>query len=66
MRRGWHARRMTEPAERVHQIDNPIERLELLAGDEEAISSFLDQLAVTSPRDREMLGELARTRTLAD
>ena len=48
------------------ELDNPIERLELLAGDDEAISSFLDQIDVTGPRDREMLGELARTRTLAD
>jgi hypothetical protein len=47
-------------------VDNPIERLELLAGDEEAIASFLDQIDVTGPRDREMLGELARTQTLAD
>jgi hypothetical protein len=47
-------------------VDNPIERLELLAGDEEAIASFLDQIDVTGPRDREMLGELARTNTLAD
>lgn len=47
-------------------FDNPIERLELLAGDEEAVASFLDQIAVTGPRDREMLGELARTRALAD
>ena len=53
-------------AERVERIDNPIERLELLAGDDEAIASFLDQIAVTGPRDREMLGELARTRALAD
>jgi hypothetical protein len=53
-------------AERLERIDNPIERLELLAGDDEAIASFLDQIAVTGPRDREMLGELARTRALAD
>jgi hypothetical protein len=53
-------------SERVERIDNPIERLELLAGDDEAIASFLDQIAVTGPRDREMLGELARTRALAD
>lgn len=47
-------------------VDNPIERLELLAGDEEAVAAFLDQIEVDSPRDREMLGELARTTTLAD
>ena len=48
------------------EFDNPIERLELLAGDDAAISSFLDRIDVTGPRDREMLAELARTRTLAD
>lgn len=47
-------------------IDNPIERLELLAGDDEAIAAFLDQIDITGPRDREMLAELARTSTLAD
>jgi hypothetical protein len=48
------------------ELDNPIERLELLAGDDAAISSFLDRIDITGPRDREMLAELARTRTLAD
>lgn len=52
--------------QRAEDVHNPIERLELLAGDDEAIASFLDQIDVTGPRDREMLGELARTRTLAD
>jgi hypothetical protein len=42
----------TGPAE---EFDNPIERLELLAGDDEAIASFLDQLDVTGTSDREML-----------
>ncbi len=56
--------RMSE--QRADVIDNPIERLELLAGDDEAIASFLDQIEVTGPREREMLGELARTGTLAD
>jgi len=51
---------------RIDVVHNPIERLELLAGDDEAIASFLDQIDVTGPRDREMLGELARTQTLAD
>lgn len=67
----WHRlqtagmlRRMSERPADV--IDNPIERLELLAGDDEAIASFLDQIEVTGPREREMLGELARTGTLAD
>lgn len=51
---------------RKEHFDNPIERLELLAGDDTAISSFLGQLDVTGPRDREMLAELARTRSLAE
>jgi hypothetical protein len=50
----------------IEIVHNPIERLELLAGDDEAIASFLDQIDVTGPRDREVLGELARTQTLAD
>jgi hypothetical protein len=45
--------------------ESPIERLELLAGDDEAIASFLDEIDVTSPREREMLVELARTSALA-
>lgn len=53
-------------ARQEDEFDNPIERLELLAGDDAAISSFLDRIDVTGPRDREMLAELARTRTLAD
>jgi hypothetical protein len=40
-------------------IDNPLERLELLAGDDEAISSYLDELHVSGAREREMLAELA-------
>jgi hypothetical protein len=47
-------------------LDNPIERLELLAGDDEAVAAFLDQISVHGPRDREMLAELARTSTLTD
>jgi hypothetical protein len=47
-------------------IDNPIERLELLAGDDDAIASYLDDLEVQSPRVREMLGELARSSALDD
>lgn len=52
--------------ESTEEFDNPIERLELLAGDDEAIASFLDQLDVTGPSDREMLAELARAGTLAE
>lgn len=40
--------------------DNPIERLELLRGDDEAIASFLDEIDVSSSREREMLAEIAR------
>ena len=47
-------------------VDTPLERLELLAGDDAAISDFLDELEVRGPREREMLTELARTTTLAD
>jgi hypothetical protein len=45
--------------------DNPIERLQLLHGDDEAIAAFLDEIEVSSPREREMLGEIARSATLA-
>jgi hypothetical protein len=46
-------------------FDNPIERLELLAGDDDAIAAFLDEIDVRSARERQMLGELARTATIA-
>jgi hypothetical protein len=45
--------------------DNPLERLQLLGGDDEAIAAFLDEIDVRGPRDREMLRELARTSSLA-
>jgi hypothetical protein len=45
--------------------DNPLERLRLLSGNDEAIASFLDELDVQVPREREMLAELARTSVLA-
>ena len=54
----------TEP--RDEWIDNPLERLELIAGDDLAIAEFLDSLDVRGPRERELLAELARTRALAD
>jgi hypothetical protein len=44
---------------------NPLERLQLLSGDDAAIEAFLDDIDVTSPRAREMLTELARTSTVA-
>jgi hypothetical protein len=46
--------------------DNPLERLELLAGNDDAIAAFLDEIDVRGPRERRMLGELARTTTLSD
>ena len=49
-----------------HEDDvNPLERLQLLSGDDAAIEAFLDDIEVTSPRAREMLTELARTATIA-
>jgi hypothetical protein len=45
--------------------DNPLERLQLLGGDDQAIAAFLDEIDVRGPRDREMLRELARTAPLA-
>ncbi|MFN0155313.1 MAG: hypothetical protein ACKVUT_13140 [Gaiella sp.] len=47
------------------EFDNPLERLELLAGDDDAIARFLDAIDVSSPRERQMLTELARTTTVA-
>jgi len=47
------------------EIENPLERLELLAGDDDAIAAFLDEIDVRSPREREMLGELARAQAVA-
>jgi CHASE3 domain sensor protein len=37
------------------EIDNPIERLRLLSGDDDEIAKYLDALEVTSPREREMM-----------
>lgn len=47
------------------QYDSPLERLQLLGGDDEAIAAFLDEIDVRGPRDREMLRELARPSPLA-
>ena len=46
-------------------FDNPIERLRLIAGDDNAVAGFLDEIDVRSPREREMLAELARRSPLA-
>ena len=53
-------------AEELDELyDNPLERLQLLAGDDTAIAAFLDEIDVRSPREREMLEELARPAVLA-
>lgn len=44
---------------------NPLERLQLLSGDDDAIEAFLAEIDVTSPRAREMMLELARRTTIA-
>jgi hypothetical protein len=49
----------------AEEYDNPLERLQLLAGDDDAIAGFLDDIDVQSPREREMLSELARRTQLA-
>ena len=58
---------MADDLRRLEDEDrvNPLERLELLSGDDAAIESFLDDIDVTSPRAREMLVELSRTATIA-
>ncbi len=47
------------------EVENPLERLRLLSGDDDAIAAFLDELDVSSPREREMLAELTRRSPLA-
>jgi hypothetical protein len=56
----------TETHEELREeIDNPVERLKLLSGNEEEIAKYLDAIEVTSPREREMMHEISRTRPLA-
>ena len=50
----------------LEEVDNPIERLKLLSENDEDLSRFLDAIEITSPREREMLREIARTRPLAE
>jgi hypothetical protein len=52
-------------ADLEERYDNPLERLQLLGSDDDAIAAFLDEIDVRSPRDREMLRELARHGPLA-
>jgi hypothetical protein len=54
-----------EQDELLEEIDNPIERLKLLSDDDDEIAKYLDAIEVTSPREREMLHEISRTRPLA-
>jgi hypothetical protein len=56
-----------EPTEEdpFEDIDNPIERLKLLSENEEGLAEYLDAIEVTSPREREMMREISRTRPLA-
>ncbi len=58
-----------DPSSDPHAVseayDNPIERLRLIAGDDDAVAGFLDEIDVHSPREREMLSELARRSALA-
>ena len=61
---------MQDPAAPSHEqleelYDNPLERLQLLGGDDQAIAAFLDEIDVRGSRDREMLRELARTAPIA-
>jgi hypothetical protein len=55
----------TERETLLGEVDNPIERLKLLSGNDEEIAKYLDTIEVTSPREREMLREIARTQPLA-
>jgi hypothetical protein len=55
----------TTAGELEERYDSPLERLQLLAGDDTAIAAFLDEIDVRSPREREMLGELARPAVVA-
>ena len=61
------ATRQAEPdqEELLEEIDNPIERLKLLSGNEDEIAKYLDAIEVTSPREREMMHEISRTQPLA-
>jgi hypothetical protein len=55
----------TRSLEADEAYDSPLERLQLLGEDDAAIAAFLDEIDVRSPRERVMLGEMARTGPLA-
>jgi hypothetical protein len=54
-----------EHEELLEEIDNPIERLKLLPGNDEEIARYLDAIEVRSPREWEMLREISRRGPLA-
>ncbi len=60
---------MADPTPGYHapkdEVDNPVEQLKLLSGSDEEIAAYLDAIDVSSPREREMLTEIARTQPLA-
>ena len=58
-------RRRTRERARGAAYDSPLERLQLLGGDDEAIAAFLDEIDVRGPRDREMLRRARPHRPLA-
>ena len=47
------------------RLDEALERLELIRGDDAAIAEFLDGFDLRGPRERALLVELARTRTIS-
>jgi hypothetical protein len=47
-------------------IDNPVEQLKLLSGNEDEVARYLDLLDLRGPREREMLREISRTQPLAE
>jgi hypothetical protein len=62
---GMAATPSTPSEEILEEMDNPIERLKLLSGNDDEIGRFLDAIEVSSPREREMLHEISRTQPLA-
>ena len=63
--RGLRADATEGKGELLDEVANPIEQLKLLSGNDDEIARYLDALEVTTPRERELLTEIARTRPLA-